>query len=348
MPGTVRSLNGDKASGRAGGGRHGRGRGQRALDRRALPRGRAAGEAQRRATPATAPAPVADGSQSVEGVRRELRLPRDRDPAPVVELKGGSRMTVLCPNTDEAERQSLPGRRSRREAFLDAGAHPPRARIRRRARDRRPPGDRHAAPRRRALEKTARAGAADRRPAGPDRLRGVRARRGLQRPRRRRASKGRSRRPRPAARRAASLLISNWPAYIDSKTIPEFEQETGIDGRVHRGRQRQQRDLREASADASRSGDSAGRSIVVVTDWMAKKMYDLGYLQNFDKNAIPEVKKNMLPSLRSPTFDPERQFSAAVAERHDRPRRQHRRGAGRDQYQRPARRPGTGKARSPC
>jgi spermidine/putrescine transport system ATP-binding protein len=27
----------------------------------------------------------------------------------VVELRGGSRMTVLCPNTNEAERQSLPG-----------------------------------------------------------------------------------------------------------------------------------------------------------------------------------------------------------------------------------------------
>lgn len=27
----------------------------------------------------------------------------------VVELKGGARMTVLCPNTDESERQSLPG-----------------------------------------------------------------------------------------------------------------------------------------------------------------------------------------------------------------------------------------------
>jgi ABC-type Fe3+/spermidine/putrescine transport system ATPase subunit len=27
----------------------------------------------------------------------------------VVELKGGARMTVLCPNTNEAERQSLPG-----------------------------------------------------------------------------------------------------------------------------------------------------------------------------------------------------------------------------------------------
>jgi len=48
----------------------------------------------------------------------------------------------------------------------------------------------------------------------------------------------------------------------------------------------------------------------VVTDWMAKKMYDLGYLQNFDKNEIPEVNEHMLPSLRHPSFDPERQFSA--------------------------------------
>ena len=48
----------------------------------------------------------------------------------------------------------------------------------------------------------------------------------------------------------------------------------------------------------------------VVTDWMAKKMYDLGYLQNFDKNAIPVVNKNMVESVRHPNFDPERQFSA--------------------------------------
>jgi spermidine/putrescine transport system substrate-binding protein len=43
---------------------------------------------------------------------------------------------------------------------------------------------------------------------------------------------------------------------------------------------------------------------------MAKKMYDLGYLQNFDKNAIPQVNKYMVKSVRHPNFDPERQFSA--------------------------------------
>ena len=42
---------------------------------------------------------------------------------------------------------------------------------------------------------------------------------------------------------------------------------------------------------------------------MAKKMYDLGYLQNLDKSAIPNVEENLIPSLQSPTFDPERDFS---------------------------------------
>src|SRR5204863_3019312 len=56
-------------------------------------------------------------------------------------------------------------------------------------------------------------------------------------------------------------------------------------------------------------GQSGGRSIFVVTDWMAKKMYDLGYVQNLDKSAMPNVKKNLLPAFSHPTFDPNRDFS---------------------------------------
>ena len=56
-------------------------------------------------------------------------------------------------------------------------------------------------------------------------------------------------------------------------------------------------------------GDSGGRSMFVVTDWMAKQMYDLGYLQEIDHAALPNVFKNLLPSLESPAFDPERKFS---------------------------------------
>jgi spermidine/putrescine transport system substrate-binding protein len=47
----------------------------------------------------------------------------------------------------------------------------------------------------------------------------------------------------------------------------------------------------------------------VVTDYMAKQMYDLGYLQEIDYADVPTVDANLKESLRSPEFDPERKFS---------------------------------------
>jgi len=51
---------------------------------------------------------VRDNEQSVEGVVASSVYLGTATQL-VVELKGGARMTVLCPNTDESERQSLPG-----------------------------------------------------------------------------------------------------------------------------------------------------------------------------------------------------------------------------------------------
>jgi spermidine/putrescine transport system substrate-binding protein len=42
---------------------------------------------------------------------------------------------------------------------------------------------------------------------------------------------------------------------------------------------------------------------------MAKQMHDLGYLQEFDISDMPNVDKNMLPSLRQASIDPGRHFS---------------------------------------
>jgi spermidine/putrescine transport system substrate-binding protein len=108
---------------------------------------------------------------------------------------------------------------------------------------------------------------------------------------------------------SGDLFVSNWPFYIDSKSVPEFEQESGVTVDY-------KEDVNDNNAifaklqPSLQSGSSEGRDIIVVTDWMAKKMYDLGYLQNFDKAAIPEVNKNMLDSLQTPSFDPNRDFSA--------------------------------------
>jgi spermidine/putrescine transport system substrate-binding protein len=42
---------------------------------------------------------------------------------------------------------------------------------------------------------------------------------------------------------------------------------------------------------------------------MAQKMWDLGYLMKIDHADIPNVDENLLDSLRSPSFDPNREYS---------------------------------------
>jgi spermidine/putrescine transport system substrate-binding protein len=107
-----------------------------------------------------------------------------------------------------------------------------------------------------------------------------------------------------------SLYFANWPLYIeeDRGTLKEFEQEYGTevkyveeinDNTEFFGKVRQQYER----------GDSGGRDIHVVTDWMAARMMRLGYVQRFDKSEIPNATKNLIPRLQSPPFDPKREQS---------------------------------------
>jgi len=104
------------------------------------------------------------------------------------------------------------------------------------------------------------------------------------------------------------LVISQWPFYIDRKTVPEFEKEAGVKVDYIEDVNDNNEIFAKLRPDLQ-NGESADRSIIVVTDWMAKKMYDLGYLQNVDKDAIPTVNENMIDSLKDPSFDPGREFS---------------------------------------
>jgi spermidine/putrescine transport system substrate-binding protein len=46
-----------------------------------------------------------------------------------------------------------------------------------------------------------------------------------------------------------------------------------------------------------------------LSDWLARQMYDDGYLYKLDKSALPNVEANLLPSLRHPAADPNRDFT---------------------------------------
>jgi spermidine/putrescine transport system substrate-binding protein len=105
------------------------------------------------------------------------------------------------------------------------------------------------------------------------------------------------------------ITISNWPLYIDKQTVPDFEKETDLSVKY----------IEDVNANEEffakmdpllKQGESGGRSLFVVTDWMANKMHELGYLQNFDKSALPNFEKNLVSNLKEPSYDPNREFSA--------------------------------------
>jgi spermidine/putrescine transport system substrate-binding protein len=107
---------------------------------------------------------------------------------------------------------------------------------------------------------------------------------------------------------SGSLTISTWPLYIDKQTVPDFEKATGVSVKYIEDVNDNQEFFGKVQPLLAQ-GQSGGRSMFVVTDWMAKKMYDLGYLQNLDKSGIPNVEKNLVPSLQHPAFDKDRAFS---------------------------------------
>lgn len=110
---------------------------------------------------------------------------------------------------------------------------------------------------------------------------------------------------------SGKLVISNWPGYIDpgkNGTVAEFEKETGISVDYIEDINSNDGFFGKLQPQLEQ-GESGGRSIFVVADYMAKQMHDLGYLQEIEHDDLPTVFKNLLPSLESPAFDPDRKFS---------------------------------------
>jgi spermidine/putrescine transport system substrate-binding protein len=107
---------------------------------------------------------------------------------------------------------------------------------------------------------------------------------------------------------SGDLTISNWALYIDKKTIPEFEQATGIN--VHYIEDINSYDEFFGKMQPLLSqGQSGGRSLMVATDWLAKKMYDLGYIQKLDRKALAPAFSHLNPDIKAPSSDPNWKFS---------------------------------------
>jgi len=108
---------------------------------------------------------------------------------------------------------------------------------------------------------------------------------------------------------SGSVTISNWPLYIDEGTVAGFERASGVSVKYIEDVNDNVEFFGKMQPLLSQ-GEAGGRSLFIVTDWMANKMRELGYLQDFDQAGLPSFTRNLREELRSPAYDPEREFTA--------------------------------------
>jgi spermidine/putrescine transport system substrate-binding protein len=111
------------------------------------------------------------------------------------------------------------------------------------------------------------------------------------------------------------LTISNWPKYIDTdskgyvSTLTGFEQKYGVDVSYHD-------DVTDNVVFFNKvvnqlgSCTTTGRDMFMLTDWMAARMIQTGWIQPMDPAKVPNLHANIISSLKAPDWDPERKYSA--------------------------------------
>jgi spermidine/putrescine transport system substrate-binding protein len=110
------------------------------------------------------------------------------------------------------------------------------------------------------------------------------------------------------AKPSGKVTISNWPLYIDEKTVPDFEKATGVSVNYKEDINSNEEYFNKMQPILAQ-GESGERSIMVLADYEVTKMHELGYLQELDKSALPNVEKYLAKSLRHPSFDPNRSYT---------------------------------------
>ena len=93
---------------------------------------------------------------------------------------------------------------------------------------------------------------------------------------------------------SGDLTISNWALYIDKKTVPEYEQESGVDVDYVEDINSYDEFFGKMQPLLDK-GESGGRSLMVANDPLARRMYQLGYLQRLDHEALAPAFKHLNP-----------------------------------------------------
>ncbi|MFF9848367.1 polyamine ABC transporter substrate-binding protein [Streptomyces litmocidini] len=116
--------------------------------------------------------------------------------------------------------------------------------------------------------------------------------------------------------RDRTLDFANWPLYIDTDeddtskrpTLDAFRKRTGISVRYTEEINDNDEFFGKISPSLMNQQET-GRDLIVVSDWMAARFVRLGWAQEMDRAAQPNVTRHLDPQLNSPAFDPGRLHS---------------------------------------
>ncbi|MFF9014471.1 PotD/PotF family extracellular solute-binding protein [Streptomyces sp. NPDC014870] len=106
------------------------------------------------------------------------------------------------------------------------------------------------------------------------------------------------------------LDFANWPLYIDTDdedtskrpTLDAFAERSGISVRYTEEINDNDEFFGKISP-ALMNHQETGRDLIVMSDWMAARFVRLGWVQEMDRAAQPNISRYLDPQLRSPAFD---------------------------------------------
>jgi len=109
-----------------------------------------------------------------------------------------------------------------------------------------------------------------------------------------------------------TLAFSNWPQYLDvaednesrRPTLEAFQARTGIQVTYTEDINDNNEFFGKIQPQLA-ACEPIGRDIIVLSDWMAARMINLGWVQRLDPARMPNVGRNLLPSLRTRAYDRE-------------------------------------------
>jgi len=110
------------------------------------------------------------------------------------------------------------------------------------------------------------------------------------------------------------LVVSNWTGYIDPRKDPTstmrvFQTETGIDVTYNV-------DINDNSEFYAKIKNQLGgceaidRDMIILTDWMAARMIDLGWIQPLEHDNVPNLLENLTKPHRNRAWDPDLTYHA--------------------------------------